>query len=281
MRPRRALRKIRALGRRRPTGLPLPYDIDSLVYSSHKSGTQTLLATLEKSGIPARHIHLLGDAGMSPGRGAFRSYLKTYRRRRNRKLSIVSTFRLPLERHMSSFFQRYGHGAVRDGLVRGIDDTIIARLTVDELQQGFLEEVRVGSLAGRLESLHELCGELGYRASDLPFDTARGFGAFEDDLVKVHLFRFDLFFPDFPPILEDALDVRIVSQIENISADKWYGEKFHEFKTTLKAPPDLIRRIHEAKKDLIEVFYPGRYQEILNERLDRYGLIRSIRLDRT
>jgi hypothetical protein len=67
------------------------------------------------------------------------------------------------------------------------------------------------------------------------------------------------------------LKIKVSPQIENVSAQKWYGQKFHEFRTTFKAPPDLIRTIHEAKKDLIDVFYPEQYQEILNDQLIRYG----------
>lgn len=84
------------------------YDIGCLVYSSHKSDTQTLKATLDHSGIPTRHIHLLRNAGMSSGRGRLRAHLKRYRRRNGRKLTVVAIFRLPLERHISSFFQWYG-----------------------------------------------------------------------------------------------------------------------------------------------------------------------------
>jgi hypothetical protein len=124
---------------------------------------------------------------------------------------------------------------------------------------------------GRHDSLHELCGELGYEVAALPFDSARGFGVFEGGLTRVHLFRFDLLFPDFAHLLEGALNVRVSPQIANLTAQKWYRQKFHEFKTTLRAPPEMIHTIHEAKKDLIDVFYPDRYQEILNGQLIRYG----------
>lgn len=270
MGPRRVTGRLKASLRRVPTRTPLSYDIDCLVYSSHKSGTQTLKATLDNSGIPTRHIHVLQNAGMPSGRGAFRSYLERYRRRNNRKLTVVSTFRLPLERHISSFFQWYGHGVVTHGLVRGDTETIITRLNVPELQQIFLEELRDGSLVGRRDSLHELCGELGYEVADLPFDAARGFDVFEDDFMRVNLFRFDILFPDFAGLIGTALKVNVSPKVDNVSAKQWYGSKFHEFRATLKIPGDLIHMVHDAKKDLIDVFYPGRYQQILDDHLARY-----------
>jgi hypothetical protein len=97
--PRIIAGRLMAPLRGRAAGKPLGHDIDCLVYSSHKSGTQTLTATLEQSGISARHIHHLRNAGMDSGCGAFGSYLEQYRRRNGRRLNIVSTFRLPLERN--------------------------------------------------------------------------------------------------------------------------------------------------------------------------------------
>jgi hypothetical protein len=249
----------------------LTYDIDCLVYSSHKSGTQTLKATLDRSDIPARHIHALRNAGMASGRGAFRSYLEAYRLRNGRKLNIVSVFRLPLERHVSSFFQWYGDDVVRAGLVRGSRDNIIARRSVGALQESFIEELRQGSLVGQHDSLHELCADLGRDVAGLRFDPSGGYGVVEDDLMRLHLFRFDLFFPDFASLLGDAMDVRLIPQIDNVSACKWYGTKFLQFQTTLKVPPALIESTQEGKKDLVDVFYPGQYAEILEGQLIRYG----------
>ena len=271
MGPRRLAGQFRASLKPGSTTLTLPYDIDCLVYSSHKSGTETLRATLNHSGIPAYCIHQLRNAAMPSGHGVFRSYLAQYRRRTNRKLDVVSTFRLPWERHMSSFFQWYGTGAVRKGWVRTADDTVIARLNVDELQQLFLGELRDGSLAGRHDSLHELCGELGLEVTALPFDVTSGFGTFENDLVRLHLFRFDLLFVQLASLLEEALNVPVSPKTANFSPDKWYWQKFQEFASTLTAQPDLIKTIHAPKKDLIDVFYPDRYQEILNEHLARYA----------
>lgn len=271
MGPRRLISRVRSSLRHGSTKTPLRYDIDCLVYSSHKSGTQTLHATLNHSAVPTQFIHQLRNVGMPSGHGVFRSYLEQYRRRKDRKLHVVSTFRLPLERHMSSFFQWYGTDAVRKGWVHGADDTIIARLDVNELQSLFLKELRYGSLAGRHDSLHELCSEHGLEVTALPFDVKAGFGIFEDALVRMHLFRFDLLFTDLTGLLEEALNVRVSPKTANFSPDKWYWQKLQEFKSTLAIPPDLIKLIHASKKDLIDLFYPDRYQEILNDQLARYA----------
>jgi hypothetical protein len=256
---------------RRSNNHKLPDNIDSLVYSSHKTGTQTVLATLTNSGIRARHFHIVDDVGMRANSAAFQSYLKHYRRMNRRKMTIISTFRLPWERHMSSFFQWHAQGVVRERLVSGPEDTSVARCSVDELQDIFRRQVREGSLRGREDSLSELCAQLGYQASSMTFDSARGFGVFEDELMRLLLFRFDLLFPNFNDVLEEALQTKLSPRIDNMSDDKWYGDKYKVFRTTLTASPDLIRGVHSAKKELIDVFYPLEYERIVNDHIARYG----------
>lgn len=250
----------------------LPGDIDFLVYSSHKTGTQTVLATLNNSGMRARHFHIMDNVRMQPGEGDFRTYLEHYRRTNRQKLTVISIFRLPWERHMSSFFQWHAEGVVREGHASRTKDTIIARCAVDELQGIFLQQIQDGSLRGREDSLLELCSELDYEVSTLSFDEENGFHVFEDELMRLLLFRFDLLFPGFHGTLEDALQTELSPQIDNRSDDKWYAEKFTDFKTTLAAPPDLIRGVHGAKKELIDVFYPLQYQLIVDDHIARYGL---------
>lgn len=253
------------------TNHKLPADIDCLVYSSHKTGTQTILATLTNSGIRARHLHILGNVGMQANNAEFRSYLGHYRRVNRRKLTVISIFRLPWERHMSSFFQWHAQGVVRERLAAGPESTIIARCTVDELQDIFRQQIQEGSLRGQEDSLNELCEELGHQVSALTLDPARGFGVFEDQFMRLLVFRFDLLFPEFQRVLEEALQTPLSPQVVNMTDDKWYAAKFSAFRTTLTADPDMIRGVHHAKKQLIDVFYPREYQRIVDDHIARYG----------
>lgn len=251
--------------------LPFPYELDCLVYSSHKTGTQTITATLSNSGIRTQHIHSLSNVNLKADNGAFRSYLERYQLVNSRKLTVLSVFRLPLERHMSSFFQWFGEGVVREGLVTKTEATIIARYPVDQLQKIFINLIATRSLVGRKESLHELCGELAYPTSSLQFVADRGFTVIEDEFIRLVLFRFDILFPDFRGYLEKSLETKLIALTANVTEDKWYSGKFDEFKRTLLLKPDLIRMIHAEKKDLIDLFYPAQYEDIVNGQISIYG----------
>lgn len=263
----------------RPRGRPmgaLSVDVDFLVYSSHKTATQSIVATLNNSGSRARHLHILDNLGIDPGRGAFRRYLEEYRSANRRRLTVISTFRLPWDRHMSSFFQWHAQGVVREGLVSASENTVIARAGLPELQALFRSEIENGTLRGREDSLTELCTELGYEVAALGFDPSRRFEIFEDELIRLVLFRYDLLLGDFQRILEEAVGAKLTLRTDNLTEDKWYAAKFAEFRSTLVVKPDLIQGAHSSKRELIEAFYPHQYELIVERCLGRFGGCESI-----
>lgn len=249
----------------------LAYDLDCLVFSSHKTGTQTITATLRNSGMRVQQMHSVGDVCLPLMIGSFQSYLRAYMRRNRRKLTILSVFRIPLERHVSSFFQWHGDGVVRRGRVNNSTETIIARCPNETLQKIFIESLATRVVPGATESLLELCRALDYAPTWLKFAPERGFIVLEDDLMRVALFRFDLLFPDFINLIQEALQTKLRAKISNISKDKWYAKKYDDFKRTLFVPHELIHMVCEDKKDLIDIFYPSAYHQIVTDQIARYG----------
>ncbi len=51
-------------------------NVDYLVYSCHKTATQSLVATLHSNGFVSAHYHYLYNIGLKSG--DFRGYLKSY-----------------------------------------------------------------------------------------------------------------------------------------------------------------------------------------------------------
>lgn len=246
-------------------------DTDFLVYSSHKTGTQTLLGTLRASGVSAKHFHGLKNVGLSAGAGQFVEHLSGFSKRQGHKQFVLSTFRLPLERHAASFFQWHGSRPVVRGLVGCPEETLIARLTVEDLVAEFVAALRENTLTGYKESLEELSAELSLNLDELSFSKAQGHGVHEMDLAKIYLFRFDLLFADYPAALEKAVGVPLRAAVTNVGAAKWYGPKYADFKAQLKLPQELIAAVHEDKRQLIDLFYPGEYSSLLQAACDRYG----------
>ena len=130
--------------------------LDVLVYSAHKTGTQTLVHTFRESGLACAHCHRLSNLNppLSPER--LPECLREYRRRRGRPLVIVSVFREPIDRHISSFFQWHGEGALRRQPGATPADSLLARASVTIAS---LRSAEIMALMGQILE-HLVAGEL-------------------------------------------------------------------------------------------------------------------------
>ena len=166
-------------------------DIDYLIYSSHKSATQTVSRTLGMNGNKCIHCHSLTDETTNLEPGSFASFLEHYHSVNSKKLTILTTFREPLERHISSFFQWYGEGVIRKKIAHGMTDTIIHKASINELQMVFINELSSHNLAGQSESIDEICNELNFRISDMHYGIDEQHGLHELNDCRLFLLRFD------------------------------------------------------------------------------------------
>ncbi len=97
--------------------------LDYLIFSSHKTGTQTLTRTLISNGLKCKHCHNLKQIGLQEG--LFQSYLERYQKQNNKKLKVITVFRDPIERHISSFFHFYGTRPLRLKELKNESETIL------------------------------------------------------------------------------------------------------------------------------------------------------------
>src|SRR5712692_6116826 len=135
-------------------------DIEYLVFSSHKTATQTVKHSLIASGINCLHAHNVGDIGLE--KNQINAYLADYRKKNYRKLKIISVFRDPLERMMSSFFQALSVDAyawVGTKLVDKDIESIVLSMTYGELTNLFCRYCEIIDGAG--ESILILSQEIG------------------------------------------------------------------------------------------------------------------------
>ena len=93
-------------------------NLDYLIYSSHKTSTQSLKATLKASGYNCVHCHALQsnltrtmseyfNTSNPLTHISFIKYLEDYKKTNGKKLKIISTIRNPIDRLISSFFQTF------------------------------------------------------------------------------------------------------------------------------------------------------------------------------
>jgi hypothetical protein len=249
-------------------------DIDYLVYSSHKTGTQTLVRTMNGNGFLCRHCHSLPNIGLKGG--DFKGYLESYLEKNKRKLNVITVFREPMERHISSFFQVYGSRPLRMKEAKNKVDTIIFRSPVKKLQEKFIFELNAKSLIGMRESIHHICNDLLINVDVLPYNMKRQFGLYETEHIKLYIFRFDVLFDNFETLLGLITNKNIEKIDANISTLKWYKDIYIEFKASLVVPFNIILEVYDLKRDIIKLLNAGNYKAVLNRALAKYGRPRKI-----
>jgi hypothetical protein len=247
---------------------------DVIVFSSHKTGTQSITGSLNASGHKAAHCHLLENYNITPE--AFLEYLRTHLDEHAKKVIIVSVFRLPIERHISSFFQYYGSRILQSLPTYQPKDTVIAKASIDVLNALLVSDLATKRLAGYKESLHQMFDILGIKpdtiVSQSSATSTRHFGLFYDHpLAEIHLLRFSDLFQDFPGQLQARMNTPITQpQSINISSRKWYASKYNEFKQAASLPKELIEETYHYRKELIELFYPDQFATLLSSDYQKY-----------
>lgn len=248
-------------------------NIDYLIYSSHKTATQTVSNTLRMNNYKCIHCHSLTNETTQLERGTFSQYLEQYYMINKRKLNVITIFREPIERHISSFFQYHGDGVVRKKLVQDITDTIIYKYSVQELQERFIHELDSQTLVGREESIDEICKELNINIADLNYNIERQYGLVEMDYFRLFIFRFDiLIYRNRLEYLFSQTTGRSITQKNaNVSFSKWYRNTFAEFKASIKISHSTIRKIYDTKRNIINLLFPDEYDSLLAKALEKYG----------
>lgn len=245
------------------------FEIDFLVFSSHKSATQSIKNSLINSGLKCQHCHYLPNINIQEGN--FKEYLKRYFTKNQQKLKVITVFREPIERHMSSFFQGYGSRPLRLKEVNTEYETIIYKYSIEQLQNQFLSELYNNSLIGYKESIDSICEELDIISQDLNFDSTRQYGFYESELIRIYFIRFDDLVTNFTNHLSTVAGVQINQTNVNISKNKWYKDIYAEFKSSIVIPSHIISKVYFQKKHLINLFYSNEYEFVLNRTITKYG----------
>jgi len=243
--------------------------LDYLIFSSHKTATQTLVKTLRNNGYNCIHCHVLNNIGMQ--NGTFESYTNEYYLKHKKKINIITVFRDPIERHISSFFQWYGTKPIRDKDVDSELDTIIYKKTVIELQNKLFDEINNKTLVGQEESIEQICNELKIEIDDLNYDFEKNYGLYENERVRLYIFRFDILIKRIDSLLTQITCKKILRHSSNKSSTKWYFDIYSEFIGSINIPHEIITKVYFSRRDLIELFYSESYESILNKALIKYG----------
>ncbi len=246
-------------------------DIEFLIYSSHKTATQSVSNTLKHNGFSTRSCHSLRKGTMK-FEGFFEEYLDTYLKVNEKKLIVISSFREPIERHISSFFHYYGTRPINKKEVKNISETIIYKKTIPELQSQFIQELNDQSCPAMMnESIIDIATELKISLDDLNYNIKNKMGLYEKNNIQLHIFDFRMLTSNMQKILSNISNKEITLKNSNMSSEKWYNEIYKEFKSSLDIPAETVKNVYSLKKNLIEMFYEDGYDAALKTALHKYG----------
>jgi hypothetical protein len=249
------------------------FDIDYLIYSSHKTATQTLVNTFNSNNFNSKHCHYLANIGIK--QGSFQKYTEDYLQKNGTRINIISVFREPMERHISSFFQGYGTRPIQLKEVESEIDTIIYKYSIEQLQNKFISELSDKSLIGIHESIHGITRELQLNMENLNYNEENRSGLKEASNFALYFIRFDHLISDFEGIISNITGGKIVQKNSNMSNSKWYRDIYLEFKESLVVPAATVSSVYHSKSDLINLFYPRGFESTLNKALLKYANIES------
>lgn len=232
---------------------------DYLVYSSHKTATQTLLSMLQTNGYHAKHCHKYYDlkhtSSINVNHIHFSQLVDHYNKRNNRKLKIITCFRNPLDRLLSSYFQTYGADPVWIHR-KTIRDTIIYKKSPQQIVDDCLRQIKNRTLPGYTESIHELCRLLNIPLVDINYDKTKLFSVYENNRVIIYFFRFDNFINNSVEIIKQITGKQnIIYNESNLSENHWYSEKYKLTKQIFEIPEELKKQIVCDNEYLLNLFF--------------------------
>jgi len=219
-------------------------DLDFLVYSSHKTSTQTLVTILNKNNYKALHCHVINNLKLNlinpPTKETFKQYLIKYKNIKKKKLRIITCIRNPINRLLSSFFQSFSTDEI---IIKNINEenTTISIKDEDELCIMYEKIINNSKLPGRVESLDELSIILDINILE-KLENKKDYYYLNNDL-------FELYVLDFNKIIDKnvlnylnrilKLDLKILAS-SNLSKNKNYYNKYQNVKKKIGNKLDNI-----------------------------------------
>ena len=231
-----------------------------LIFSSHKTATQSLSKTLNHHNLTTIHFHICKDllerhvfyewSDNSIQQKYILSHIKQYCIQNKKRLKIISIIRNPHDRLIASFFQRLHNGEIIHEN-KNEKHTTIMSCTDTELINRYNYMIKNDRLMGRFESLDQISS------------------MFETDIIKELKFKDDyyyyenkwieLYVLDFNRVINDTLEYvnKILKLnlreniITNLSNKKIYYEKYLRIKEIVKKDKELYGIV----KDKYNPFY--------------------------
>lgn len=223
-------------------------NFEYLIYSPHKTATQSVKRTLTKNGFKANHIHTsfhfnASNFGLPSAKwddhekeDALIYFLF------NIEPKIIYILRDPIERLRSSYFQ-----SNHDDLINfnGVEKnkTPIMKNSVQDLFIDFISKIRNKS---GTDSIYELESITGLDIFN-NLQAKKGFFYYEYDYIKIFVLEFNKLLLEKEIYLSSCLNIKVLNfKNNNLTAEKPYIDKYIDFKKM---------KIDEEVKNLVKKRY--------------------------
>jgi hypothetical protein len=241
--------------------------LDFLIYSSHKTSTQSLVNTINKNKYNSTHFHILSNFN-SPfykkitnntivTNETFIQGLINYKNTNNKKLKIITVIRDPKDRLLSSFFQSFFNDEM-DCLNKSVENTTISVKNEEELCILYEELVKNKKLPGRIESINEMAIIFGINVIE-NLEKKKHYYYLNNELFELFVLDFNkLISSDSLNYLNDILKIDCVFKFnDNLSKNKLYYNKYKNVKKILGTKLDNII------ENQYESFYFTAFEDVL------------------
>lgn len=246
-----------------------PPPFDALIFSSHKSSTQTLRHALREGGFEVVSAHGLQHLNLAPGE--LEGHLARITDARGEPPMVLSVFREPIGRRISSFFQTQGVDIPRSHGVEPSEESFLAKSTRVQLQAALIRALSNQRARGAGESIGVLAEELSLDLDELSFDSSSGFVEVSHASARVLLYRYDLLVEQYEGILRDSVGTPLKVVGRNQSEAKWYGSLYKEFMGSLSLPAHVVEAVWEQNAPLLRFFYGETLHDRKRELLGRFS----------
>lgn len=248
-------------------------ELDYLIYSSHKTATQSLNQTLLSNGFKSLSMHNMKYSVLGEDADCREQFLR-FKDAYGKKIKVVSVFRDPLDRHISSFFQAYGTKPLREKTVKSFQDTLIYKKDENSLVELFSKELLSRELTGYRESISLMAESLKFDVGELTYSPRKAINLNMFPEFDLFLFRFDVLVQQFEICMNKLAGRKLQAINTNRSNEKWYKSKYQAFKSKLELEESIICQTYLDKLELGRLFYGARkYDQMRENAVEKFGKV--------
>lgn len=221
--------------------------LDFLVYSSHKTSTQSLLDIFSKSQLSAIHCHELNNLKLNHAQ--FMSLVN------HKKLKIITCLRNPFDRLRSSYFQTFHSDEIIFKKIKSTHTTIMSN-DVSYLLKHFESLILSDTLPHANESIWELQKIFNFSLDDLILRTSNQsyyHYYYQNEHIELYVLDYDKIVSDSKlKYLKSIFDIDFCEGSDNLSKDKITYDKYKKF-IEHKFDDGLIKAINDKYADIIKL----------------------------